>query len=197
MDSRKILLVNLSKGLLGDTNSFLLGMIIVGKLMISALSRADVTEEQRPDFHLYIDEFQNVTTKSISSGLSEARKYHLNFMLAHQFIGQLDEPTQKAIFGNIGSMMVFRVGADDAKYLVTQYGPTFDEQDLVNLDNYNAALRLLVNGETSKPFNMITLPPKPGNTETANLIKELSRAKYGRNRAMVEMELSDRLRQKY
>ncbi|MDD5146335.1 MAG: type IV secretion system DNA-binding domain-containing protein [Candidatus Pacebacteria bacterium] len=197
LDSRKILLVNLSKGLLGDTNSFLLGMIIVGKLMISALSRADVPEEQRPDFHLYIDEFQNVTTKTISSGLSEARKYHLDFMLAHQFIGQLDEPTQKAIFGNVGSMMVFRVGADDAKYLVTQFGPTFDEKDLVNLDNYNAALRLLIRGETSKPFNIVTLAPKNGDPEIAKLIKELSRAKYGKNRALVEMNLSERLQQKF
>jgi type IV secretory pathway TraG/TraD family ATPase VirD4 len=194
MDSRKILLVNLSKGLIGDTNSFLLGMIIVGKLMIAALSRADVAEDQRPDFHLYIDEFQNVTTKTISSGLSEARKYHLSFVLAHQFIGQLDEPTQKAIFGNVGSMMVFRVGADDAKYLVTQFGPTFDEKDLVNLDNYNAALRLLIRGETSKPFNIVTLPPDKGNAEVARLVKELSRATYGKNRAAVEIEVSERLR---
>ncbi|MCX6791189.1 MAG: hypothetical protein NTV62_03310, partial [Candidatus Gribaldobacteria bacterium] len=105
-----------------------------------------------------------------------------------------DEPTQKAIFVNFGSMMVFRVGADDAKYLVTQFGPTFDEKDLVNLDNYNAALRLLIRGETSKPFNILTLSPKKGDAEVAHLVKELSRATYGKNRAAVEIEVSERLR---
>lgn len=197
IDERKILIVNLSKGQLGDINSYLLGMIIVGKLLIAALSRADVAEDQRRDFHLYIDEFHNVTTKTIASGLAEARKYHLNLILAHQFIGQLDEQTQKAIFGNVGSMMVLRVGPDDAKYLVTQFGPVFDENDLVNFDNYNAALRLLINGETSKPFNIQTIPPQPGDADTARLMKELSRAKYGKSRSLVEMELAERLRKDF
>lgn len=197
IDQGKILIVNLSKGQLGDINSFLLGMIIVGKLLIAALSRADIPEEQRKDFFLYIDEFQNVTTKTISSGLAEARKYRLSLTLAHQFIGQLDEQTQKAIFGNVGSMLAFRVGMDDAKYLVTQYGPVFDERDLINLDNYNGLLRLLVRGETSKPFNIVSMTPKKNEPKVADLMRELSMAKYGRSRALVEMELAERLKKEF
>lgn len=194
MDGGKILIINLSKGKLGDINSYLLGMIIVGKILISAFSRADVPEEERRDFYLYIDEFHNVTTKTISGVLAEARKYKLNMIFSHQFIGQLDEETRKAIFGNVGSMLTFRTGPDDAKYLITQFGPTFDENDLVNFDNYNAGLRLLIRGETSKPFNIVSFPPTVGNSETARLIKKLSRAKYGRNRSQVEAELYQRLK---
>lgn len=194
MDNKKILIVNLAKGKLGDTNSFLLGMIIVGKILMAAFSRADIPEEQRKNFFLYIDEFQNVTTKTISSILSEARKYCLGMVLAHQFIGQLDEITQKAVFGNVGSMMAFRIGPDDAKYLVTQFQPVFDENDLVNLDNYNAALRLLINGQTTLPFNIQTYPPVKGEIKTAEAIKELSRRKYGKNRGLVEEELNARLK---
>lgn len=193
MDESKILIVNLSKGRLGDINSYLLGMITVGKLLIAALSRADVPEEKRKDFNLYIDEFHNVTTKTIATGLAEARKYHLNLILAHQFIAQLEEPIQKAVFGNVGSMLVFRVGADDAKYLVTQFGPTFDEQDLVNFDNFNGALRLLIRGETSKPFNIATYPPQKSDNEIAQIVKELSRLKFGKNRVNIENELAERL----
>jgi len=196
MDEGKILIVNLSKGKLGDINSYLLGMIVVGKLLIAAMSRGDLPEEKRRDFYLYIDEFQNVTTKTIGSILAEARKYRLNMVFAHQFIGQLDEDTQKAIFGNVGSMMAFRVGPEDAKFLVTEFEPVFDENDLVNFDNFNAALRLLINGETSKPFNIMTYPPVKGNSEVAKAIKELSRLKYGRDRDMVEKELYQRLQGK-
>jgi len=195
MDQKKILIVNLSKGRLGDINSYLLGMIITGKLLIAAFSRSDIPEEERKDFYLYIDEFHNVTTKTIASALAEARKYHLNLVLAHQFIGQLDEETKKAIFGNVGSKLAFRVGPDDAKYLVTEFGPVFSEQDLVNLDNYNGALRLLIKGETAKPFNIVTFPPKPGNQEVKSLIKEYSRLHYGRDRDIVEAELYERLKQ--
>lgn len=193
MDNGKILIINLSKGRLGDMNSYLLGMIIVGKILIAAFSRADTPEEKRRDFYLYIDEFHNVTTQTIAKALAEARKYRLSLIFGHQFIGQLDEETKKAIFGNVGSMLVFRVGPDDAKYLITAFAPVFDEEDLVNIDNYNAALRLLIKGETSHPFNIVTYPPSQGNPKVAGLIKEYCRAKYGQDRAKVEEELNSRL----
>lgn len=197
MDQGKILIINLSKGKLGDINSYLLGMIIVGKILITAFSRADIPEEERRDFNLYIDEFHNVTTKTITTVLAEARKYRLSMIFGHQFIGQLDEDTRKAIFGNVGSILAFRVGPEDAKYLVTEFEPVFDENDLVNFDNYNGALRILIKGETSKPFNIVTFPPSPGNPEITRLIKEYSRVKYGRERALVESELYQRLSKSY
>lgn len=197
MDEGKILIINLSKGKLGDVNSFLLGMIVVGKILIAAFSRVDLPEDKRKDFNLYIDEFQNVTTKTMSTVLAEARKYRLAMIFAHQYIGQLDENTQKAVFGNVGSMLTFRVGPDDAKYLANQFEPVFSENDLVNLDNYNAALRLLINGETSKPFNILTYPPSDGNKEIAKLIKEYSRLKYGKDRRLVESELHERVSKIY
>jgi len=197
MDEGKILIINLCKGKLGDINSYLLGMIIVGKILISALSRADLPEEKRRDFYLYIDEFHNVTTRTITTVLAEARKYRLAMIFGHQYVGQLDEDTQKAIFGNVGSILAFRVGPDDAKYLVTQFEPIFDENDLVNFDNYNAGLRLLIKGETSKPFNIVTFSPSKGNPEVARLIKEYSRVKYGRDRGLVESELYGLLSKKY
>ncbi|MBI2625996.1 MAG: hypothetical protein HYW69_00170, partial [Candidatus Nealsonbacteria bacterium] len=120
----------------------------------------------------------------------------LSMIFGHQFIGQLDEETRKAIFGNVGSMMSFRIGPEDAKYLITEFGPVFGEEDLVNIDNYNAAFRLLIKGETSKPFNILTYPPSQGNPEVARLIKEYSRVKYGRDRAKVEEELYHRLQKK-
>jgi len=172
-------------------------MIVVGKILIAAFSRTDIPEEQRRDFYLYIDEFHNVTTNTITSVLAEARKYKLNMIFGHQFIGQLDEETRKAIFGNVGSILAFRMGPEDAKYLVTEFEPVFDENDLMNFDNYNAAFRLLIKGETSKPFNLVTFPPTKGNPETAKLIKELSRIKYGRPREAVESELYERLRKSY
>jgi hypothetical protein len=196
MDQGKILIVNLSKGKLGDVNSYLLGMIIVGKILIATFSRAELPEEQRKDFYLYIDEFHNVTTQTITSALAEARKYRLNMIFGHQFIGQLDEETRKAIFGNVGSILSFRVGPDDAKYLMSEFDPVFDEQDLVNFDNYNAALRLLVGGETARPFNIATYPPSRGNPEVARLIKEYSRVKYGKDRGKMEEELYQRLQKK-
>jgi hypothetical protein len=197
MDQGKILIINLSKGKLGDINSYLLGMIIVGKLLIATFSRADLPEEKRKDFYLYIDEFHNVTTKTITAALAEARKYRLNMVFSHQFIGQLDEDTRKAIFGNVGSMLTFRVGPDDAKYLVTEYAPVFDENDLVNLDNYNAGLKLLIKGETSKPFNIVTFPPTKENQEVKDLIKKYSQTKYGRDRSQVESELHQKLQKSF
>jgi hypothetical protein len=193
MDSGKILVVNLSKGKLGDVNSYLLGMIIIGKILLATFSRIDTPEEERRDFYLYIDEFHNVTTRTVTNALAEARKFKLNLILAHQFIGQLDEETKKAILGNVGTILAFRVGPDDAKYLITQFSPIFDEQDLVNFDNYAGAMRLLIRGITSKPFSFSTLPPSKSDPKIAEMVKTLSRAKYGRNRHLVEAELLERL----
>lgn len=193
IDTNKILVVNLSKGRLGEINSYLLGMIIIGKLLLAAYSRTDIPEEERKDFFLYIDEFHNVTTKTITNALAEVRKFRLNLILAHQYIGQLDEETKKGIFGNVGTILTFRVGPDDAKYLVTQFGPTFDEQDLVNFDNYNGAIRLLIKGVSSKPFSIQTLPPHQGEKRIAELVKEHSRIRYGGHRDIIEKEILERL----
>jgi len=197
MDQGKILIVNLSKGKLGDINSYLLGMIIVGKILIAAMSRANIPEEARKDFYLYIDEFQSVTTKTINTILSEARKYHLIMTFAHQFIGQLEEETRKAIFGNVGSMLAFRVGPEDGEFLISEFGPVFSKNDLVSFDNYNGAMRLLIKGESSKPFSLMTLPPKKGNLEVAELIKEISRIKYGQDREEIEKKVYERLKKSY
>ena len=195
MDEGKILLVNLSKGRIGDINAGLLGMIITGKILMAALSRVDLPQERRRDFNLYIDEFQNFTTDSISTILSEARKYRLNLVMAHQFIAQLTEKIRDTVFGNVGSMIVFRVGAPDTEFLIKQFEPIFSQNDLVNIDNFNAYLKLLIEGQTSKPFNIKTLPPKSGQEEITSKMKKLSRLQYGRSRQEVEGEILKRLRE--
>ena len=192
MDQGKILIFNLSKGRIGEINARLLGMVVVGKILMAALSRTDTPEDQRKDFHLYLDEFQNVTTNSIAQILSEARKYHLCLIIAHQFIGQLKEEISKAVFGNVGSLCAFRVGAEDADFLEKQLTPVFTAQDLVNVDNRNLFVKLLINNELSKPFSMKTNPPTPGSQELANAVKELSRLKYGRDAAIVNREIMER-----
>jgi hypothetical protein len=189
MDNKKILLINLSKGRIGEINARLLGMVVVGKILMAALSRVDVSQEERVDFYLYLDEFQNVTTNSIAQILSEARKYRLNLILAHQFIGQLKEEISKAVFGNIGSMVCFRVGPEDAEFLEKQFEPVFTANDLVNVDNYNSFVRILVNNVVTKPFNMKTYPPSKGSREMANAFKELSRLKFGRDKNIVNREI--------
>lgn len=194
MDEGKILIINLSKGKIGEINSYLLGMVIVGKILMAALSRVDSPESERKDFYLYIDEFQNVTTDSISQILSEARKYRLDLIIAHQFIGQLREEISKAVFGNVGSMCAFRVGPEDAEFLEKQFEPIFTINDLVNVDNYNCFVRLLVKNETTKPFNMKTYPPTFGDQELANAFKELSRLKYGRDAKIVNQEIMERVK---
>jgi hypothetical protein len=159
------------------------------------LSRVDITDEKkRRDFNLYIDEFQNFTTDSIATILSEARKYRLNLTIAHQFIAQLTEKIRDAVFGNVGSIVAFRVGAQDAEFLVKQFEPVFNENDLINIDNFNALVKILINGQTSKSFNMKTMAPENGNEELAGDIKQLSRLKYGRDRQGVEEEVLKRLR---
>jgi hypothetical protein len=195
MDNRKILIVNLAKGVLGETNSYLLGMIMVGKIMAAALSRADRPESERTDFTLYIDEFQNVTTKTIASILAEARKYRLSMIMAHQFIAQLKEEIRDAVFGNVGTIIAFRVGPLDAELLEKQFLPTFTKQDLVNLDNFNAYIKLLIRGQVSPPFNIQTFPPRASNREIAAAVKELSRLAYGRPRQDVEAEIARRIQE--
>ncbi|MEN9337987.1 MAG: hypothetical protein RIQ41_301 [Candidatus Parcubacteria bacterium] len=187
MDTRKIFLVNLSKGRLGDINSSLIGLVIVGKFLQAALSRVDA--EDRPDFYLYIDEFQNITTLSITSILSEARKYRLSLTVAHQYISQLSEDIKNAVFGNIGSMAFFRVGPDDANYLESQLAPSFTANDLLKIENYHAYLKLLVRGEPKKPFDIVTLPPEQGDRSRIDALKELSYLTYGRPREEVEAEI--------
>lgn len=197
MDEKKILLVNLSKGRLGDLNANLLGLIIVGKILMASLSRVDMPEDQRNDFYLYIDEFQNVTTDSIATILSEARKYRLNLIIAHQFIGQLAEDIKKAVFGNVGSMAMFRVGVEDAEMLYKQLEPVFGPQDLINLDNYYAYLKLLIDGQVARPFSIQTLPFAKGRPEVAEQVARLSAAKYSRLRSQVEAEISQRYNSTY
>jgi len=192
IDEQKILLVNLSKGRLGDVNSSLLGLIVTGKLLMAAFSRIDIAEEQRQDFYLYMDEFQNFATDSIATILSEARKYRLCLTMAHQFIGQLEDKIREAVFGNVGSMVSFRVGADDAEFLIKQFEPVFDTNDLINVDNFNAYIKLMINNETSKPFNLLTYPPEKDNPAVNKAIKELARLKYGRDKTIVEQEISSR-----
>lgn len=192
MDEGKILLINLSKGRIGEINSHLLGMVIVGKILMAALSRADMPEGERKDFYLYIDEFQNVTTDSISQILSEARKYRLNLIIAHQFIGQLSEEISKAVFGNVGSMCAFRVGPEDADFLEKQFEPVFTASDLINVSNRSAFAKLLINDDTTKPFNIKTYPPKEGNKEIPAYLKEMSRLKYGRDVNIVNREIMSR-----
>lgn len=194
MDEGKILLVNLSKGKIGDLNAGLLGMIIVGKILMAALGRASLPEEQRRDFNLVIDEFQNFTTDSIAVILSEARKYRLSLTIAHQFIAQLTEETRDAVFGNVGSLAVFRIGAQDAEFVIKQFEPFLEIEDLVNIDNYNAYVKLLVRGETTKPFNIATFPPPPFDVGRAAQLEELLKRKYGAQREEVEQEIRRRLR---
>ena len=195
MDNKKILLVNLSKGRLGDINSHLIGLILVGKILMAALSRVDAFgkgPDSMPDFFLYLDEFQNVTTDSIAVILSEARKYRLSLNIAHQFIGQLEDKIKDAVFGNVGSMAVYRVGTEDAEFLVKQFEPTFTVKDLVNLNNFNSYVKLLSNGRPTKPFSMQHINPEAGNLDLVPKLKELSALMYGRPRAEVEEEIMEK-----
>jgi len=192
MDNKKILLVNLSKGQLGDINSSLIGLIIVGKILNAALSRADSYGKNFPPFYLYIDEFQNITTDSIATILSEARKYKLSLNVAHQFIAQLDEKIRDAVFGNVGSMSVFRVGFEDAEFFEKQFAPEFSASDISNIDNFNCYAKILANGVPVNPFNIKALPAPDGNPEIVDQLKALSFQKFGRPRADIELEISNR-----
>jgi hypothetical protein len=199
MNQQKIIIMKLSKGKIGDLNANLLGMIMVGKILDGALKRGDMPEDQRKDFTLYIDEFQNFLTDSISSILSEARKYGLCLVIAHQFIGQLtfgankDTAIRDAIFGNVGTMCVNRIGIEDAEFIAKEFAPTLSEFDLVNVEAFTFNIKMLINGQPSKPFNFSPLRVRRPKTDTlAQLIRELSRRTYGRPRAIVEAEIGER-----
>jgi hypothetical protein len=195
MDNRKILLVNLSKGRTGELNSKLLGMVFVMKFQAAAMSRANIPESERKDFALYVDEFQNFSTDSFATILSEARKYHLNLIVANQFTTQLTEEVRDAVFGNIGTIVAFRVGQDeDAEALAKRFRPAFDAGDLLRMPNYNAVVRTLIGGVPTQPFSIATLPPLGNaNPKLGTALKQLSAAKYGRPKAVVEKEIFDRL----
>lgn len=194
MDEGKILLVNLSKGRTGELNSKLLGMIFVMKFQAAAMSRADISEDDRRDFCLYVDEFQNFATDSFESILSEARKFGLNLIVANQFITQLEEGVRDAIFGNIGAVVAHRVGTNDAEQLEKYFRPVFDVDDLQQLPNYNAVVKMLIGGVPTQPFSMADLPYLgKANKNLADALKQLSAAKNGRPRAVIEKEIFDRL----
>ena len=194
MDQKKILIVNLSKGQVGEMNAKLLGMMLVIKFQAAAMSRANVPENERTDFSLYVDEFQNFSTDSFASILSEARKYRLNLIVGNQFIGQLSNEIREAVFGNIGTILAHRMGPEDAELMVKQYAPIFDASDLMNLPNFHSAARLMVGGLPSQPFTMTDLPPVAGaNVELGAAIKQLSAAKFGLARAVVDADIEARL----
>ena len=194
MDNNKILLVNLSKGKLGEAAAKLLGMVFVMKFQAAAMSRADIPEDERKDFCLFVDEFQNFATDSFESILSEARKYRLNLILANQFTTQLKDSIKDAIFGNVPNKIVGRVGIDDAEILQKAFTPTFTAEDLTKTPNYNSITTVLVNGFPSAPFTMKLLPPiGRSNSEIREGLRKYSASKYGRPRAIVEDEIRKRL----
>lgn len=195
MDNKKILLVNLSKGRTGELNSQLLGMMFVMKFQAAAMGRADLPEEQRTDFSLYVDEFQNFATDSFESILSEARKYRLNLILANQFMTQLTDKIREAIIGNVGTIISGRIGTTDAELMVKRFAPTFDAEDLTRLPNYETITSVMIDNVPSQPFSMSLLPPLgTPNPQLADALKRLSAAKFGRPRKEVESEIFKRLR---
>ena len=194
MDNKKILIVNLSKGKTGDLNSKLLGMIFVMKFQAAAMSRADTPENERVDFCLYVDEFQNFSTDSFATILSEARKYRLNLIVANQFTTQLTDEIRDAVFGNVGTVVAFRIGQNDVETLSRYFQPLFDGDDLLRVPNYNTIVRTLIGGVPTNPFSMATLPPLGDpNSKLSAALKQLSAAKYGRPKARVEAEIFERL----
>ena len=199
MDEGKILLVSLSKGKIGEENSAFLGLILVPKILVAAMSRQDIPEEARRDFYLYVDEFQNFATPDFAQILSEARKYRLNLTVANQFIGQMDEEVRNAIFGNVGTLTSFRVGVTDANYLQREFQPVFSEADLINVDRFNAYIKTQVHGEPVPPFSIdltrdMSKEKSMENPRVAELIRELSRLKYGKQVENIEAEIASRAR---
>jgi len=187
MDKGKILIVNLSKGKIGEDNSALLGAMMITRLQLAAMSRVDTSESERKDFFLSVDEFQNFATESFANILSEARKYRLSLTLAHQYVDQLTDEVRAAVFGNVGTLILFRVGAGDAEFLEKEFSPEFMINDLVNLPKYNIYIRLMIDGVASRPFSAGTLPPRP---EPEEIFREEiinnSRKRYGIVKESVE-----------
>lgn len=194
MDKNKIFIVNLSKGYMDEFSSYFIGMIIIGKFLLAAFSRAELSEAERVDFNLYADEFQNFTTKNIPTILSEARKYHLILTLAHQYIAQLEEKIRESAFGNVGTLVSFRVSAQDAEYLAKYMVPVFSASDLMNIANYNAYIKLMIDGHPARPFNIQTIKPEAPEQSYKTEIKTLSRQRYCRPRLEVENEIQSRYR---
>ncbi|MEK7447511.1 MAG: DUF87 domain-containing protein [Patescibacteria group bacterium] len=195
MDNKKILLINLSKGRIGERNMRLLGMIFVIKLQIAGMSRADIPEDQRQDFTLYVDEFQNFLTESFAQILSEARKYRFTLVVANQFIGQLTDEIRMAVFGNVGTIMSFRVGPEDGEYMVKQFEPVFNINDMLNIENGYAFIRLMIGGYPSRPFIVHPSWPPIGvsDTKVGEAIKQLSRLKYAKPKEIVDKEVLSRM----
>lgn len=194
MDNKKILLVNLSKGRTGELNSKLLGMVFVMKFQAAAMSRANIPEDQRVDFSLYVDEFQNFSTDSFATIMSEARKYRLNLIVANQFTTQLTPEVRDAVFGNMGTIVSFRVGQNDVEALTKYFQPIFDADDLLRVPNYNTIVRTLIGGVPTQPFSMATLPALgTPNPRLSDALKQLSAAKYGRPKASVEKDIFERM----
>lgn len=191
MDKEKIFIMDLSKGRIGEDNSRLLGALLITKLQLAAMSRVDIPEDERKDFYLYVDEFQNFATESFANILSEARKYRLNITLGHQYITQMEEEVRDAVFGNVGTLAVFRVGAEDAEFLEREFTPEFTAEDLVNLPKYNIYLKLMIDGLAGHPFSAETLPP-PSPLENSNREKIIraSRERYGVKKEVVEEKIS-------
>jgi CxxC-x17-CxxC domain-containing protein len=196
MDEGKVLIMNLSKGRIGEDNSALLGAMMITKIQLAAMARVDVPESQRKDFYLYVDEFQNFATDSFANILSEARKYHLNLIIAHQYIGQLMTDTstrvRDAVFGNVGTICAFRVGAEDAEFLEKEFEPVFTAQDLVNLPNRHIYIKLMIDGIAGNAFSAVTLPPADLSKTEANEEKviRVSRERYGTKREIVEEKIA-------
>ncbi len=195
MDNSKILLLDLSKGKVGEDNSALLGAMIITKLQLAALSRVDIPEEERKDFYLYVDEFQNFVTDSFATILSEARKYRLNLTMGHQYIGQLspenNHKMRDAVFGNVGTMVVFRVGAADAEFLETEFEPTFTPNDIVNIPKYHVILKLMINGVASDPFTASTIQvDESWYTGNAEKVIKVSRERYANPMEEVEDKIN-------
>ncbi len=199
MDNGKILLINLAKGEIGEENANFLGLVLIPRILMAAMSRQDVPEEERRDFYLYVDEFQNFATPDFAQILSEARKYRLNLCVANQFIGQIEEEVKNAIFGNVGTLMCFRVGVQDANYLAREFAPVFAEEDLLNIERFHVYMKTTVRNEPVPPFSVdltrdLEEEKKLANPRTAEIIKEMSRLKYGQDRALVEAEITRRAR---
>lgn len=199
MDEGKILLIDLAKGEIGEENSNFLGLVLIPKILMAAMSRQDTPEEQRRDFYLYVDEFQNFATPDFAVILSEARKYRLNLCVANQFIGQVEEDVKNAVFGNVGTKIAFRVGVSDANFLAHEFTPTFGEDDLLNVERYHAFVKTIVHNEPVTPFSMdltkdMAKQKEIENPKVAEIIREMSRLKYGRDVRLVEAEMARRAR---
>jgi hypothetical protein len=192
MDKGKIVIINLSKGKIGEDNSALLGALFVTKFQLDAMSRADILDKDRKDFHLYIDEFQNFATDSFATILSEARKYRLSLTIANQYIAQMPDTVREAVFGNVGSMLSYQVGFDDAETISQQFAEEVTAQDVLSLNKYSAYMRLLIDGMPSKTFSLDTLPPPPFTEDPAHLDKilKVNRQRYSQPVEIVEEKIN-------